>query len=270
MRKICIINQKGGVGKTTTTVNLGAGLSRLGKKVLIIDLDPQGNVAVCLDNSSYKDMYDFLMESAELKECVQNLGKNLDIITSKETLTKAEQMLVNETQRETFLRRKLKQIKGYDYVLLDCPPSLGLLNLNALLYANEAFIPVSTDVLGMHGLRAMIEAVNDVAEAFDHDIKVTKIIPTLHDRRNKICVQMLTKLKNEYYELVSEPIMVCSKLKEAPASGKSIFNYAKSSQAAKDYLCLVNQTAHDEMAMKTSETEELDSSNIVKKLMATS
>lgn len=100
MRKICVINQKGGVGKTTTVVSLAAGLSRMDRKVLIIDLDPQGNIAVCLDNTSYKDMYDFLIEGADLKECIINLGKNLDIITSKETLTKVEQLLVNEEKKK--------------------------------------------------------------------------------------------------------------------------------------------------------------------------
>lgn len=154
-------------------------------------------------------------------------------------------------------------------MLIDCPPSLGLLNLNALLYANEAFIPVSTDYLGVYGLKSIMEAVDDISEVFNHNIKVTKIIPTLYDRRNKICVKTLTELKDAYYNLVSEPIKVCSKLKEAPAVGKSIFSYAKSSQAAKDYMNLVNQVIQDEMSMKNEE-EELDSSEIVKKLMASS
>jgi chromosome partitioning protein len=246
MRKIAVINQKGGVGKTTTTVNLGAGLARQGKKVLIIDLDPQANISTSLHTESLKSMHDFLIEGAELDECITRLGKDLDILKSKSNLTKAEMIMVGEASRETILKRKFEQIKGYDYVLIDCPPSMGLLSQNALLYAEEAIIPASCDVLGIDALKKMISNIQNLNSVFDANIRITKIIPTMYDRRNKICVKTLAEMQNLFYELVSDPIRVNSKLKEAPAAKKSIFAYDKSSRGAEDYGKLVKSVIRDE------------------------
>lgn len=247
MRKICIINQKGGVAKTTTTVSLAAGLSRKGKKVLILDLDAQGNIGVSLRAQGVKDMYDYLVNGCDYRECVTHLGENLDIITSKETLTKAEFILVGEQNREGVLKSKLKEIKGYDYVLLDCSPSLGLLNQNALLASDEAIIPTSTDFLGFKALKKMVLAIESLNNVFDHDCQVSKIIPTMYDKRLKICKTVLSDITNDYYGIVSDPIHVSSKLKEAPGKGQSIFKYAKNSRAAKDYQAMVNSIIQDEV-----------------------
>lgn len=240
MRKIVIINQKGGVGKTTTVVNLASGLAREGKKVLLIDLDPQGNVSTCLDVKSKKDIYDIMMEDIEPADAITEASENLDVITSKETLTKAEMILVGEPSRETIMRRKLDKVKGYDFVFIDCAPSLGLLNQNAILYADEIFIPASTDVLALTGLRNMIKAIEKINSVFKHKAKVTKIIPTLYDQRNKICKDVLKSMRSEWDGLLAEPIRVNSKLKESPGSGKSIFGYDASSRGAKDYKVLVD------------------------------
>ena len=246
MRKICVINQKGGVAKTTTVVNLAAGLSRLGKKVLVLDLDAQGNTGKCLNAQSTKDIYDLLIEGADIRECITKLDTNLDIITSRETLTKAELILVGEQNREKVLDKKLKKVKDYDYVLIDCPPSLGLLSQNAMLYADEAIIPVSTDILGYDALRKMIIAIRTLNHVFEHDLRITKIVPTLFDKRTKVCREIMEKIRNEFYELVSEPIRINSKLKEAPREGKSIFSYDSSSRGAKDYIALVRQVLQEE------------------------
>src|SRR3989344_2461434 len=187
MKKIAIINQKVGVGKTTTTLNLAYGLAKEGKKVLVIDLDPQGNVATSLGVQSEPDIYDVIINGVNPQQCYQKVTENMFVITSKETLTKAEMILVGETSRETQMRRRLPPITGFDFVLLDCPPSLGLLNQNALLYADEVFIPSSTDVLSMAGMQSMIKAIEKLNHVFKHDAEVTKIIPTLYDQRNKIC-----------------------------------------------------------------------------------
>lgn len=248
MRRICIINQKGGVGKTTTAVSIAAGLSRHDKKVLIIDLDPQGNVALCLNVEGEKDLYSVMSEDAELKECTRNLGKNLDIITSTETLAKTEILLAGMKRREYVLRDKLKELNNsdYDYVIIDCPPSMGLLNKNALLYAQEAFIPVSTDHLGFDALTKMQKHIEEINEEFDHSIKITKVIPTLFDKRNKTCRINLDKINNNFYDVVTTAVRINSKLKEAPSVGKSIFSYAPSSNGAKDYMEVVQAVLSEE------------------------
>jgi len=250
MRKICIINQKGGVGKTTTTINLGAGLSRKDKKVLIIDLDAQGNINSSLNLESYKDVYDFLFENAELNECIAHVGKNLDIMRSKETLTKSEIFLSKEDEKEFLLKNKLVDLKGYDYVLVDCPPSLGLLNQNAMLFADEAIIPVSTDFLGMDALRKMAVAIKDLNAHFDHTLKISKVVPTMFDKRTNLSHKIMSEIQNEFYNIVTDPIRVDSKLKECPLEKKSIFAHAKNSKAAKDYMKLVTSLLRDERKMK--------------------
>ena len=260
MRKICVINQKGGVGKTTTAINIAAGLSRHDKKVLIVDFDAQGNVATCLNIKGEKDINNIITENADIDQCKKYLGKNLDVITSKETLTKTEVLVSKMPNKEYVLRKKLKGLKGYDYVIIDCPPSLGLLNQNALLYAQEAFIPVSTDFLGFDALMKMTKVIDVMNKHFDHSIKITKIIPTMYDSRNKLCRSYLDKIRNQFYEVTTNPIRMNSKLKEAPEHGASIFSYDKSSIGAKDYLEVVRTILHEErhvLAAYEEEEEEL-------------
>jgi len=244
MRKIAIINQKGGVGKTTTAVNLAAGLANMGKKVLVLDLDAQGNLGTCFNKKSERDMYNLLVDKdVSYKDCIVKVNENLHIITSKETLEKAEIVMTGFVGREMTLIRKLKDIKDtdYDYILLDCPPSLGLLNQNALLFAKEAIIPVSTDFLGIDALQKMYKAVETINEVFEHNLRISAVVPTLFDKRNKICKDSLDFLNRKYKEVVTTPIRISSKLKETPMVGKSIFEYAKHNRAAKDYLDIVNK-----------------------------
>lgn len=241
MRKICVINQKGGVGKTTTVVNLAHGLAAAGKKVLIIDLDPQGNISTCLNTRSERDIYDIMVGSDNASLCAKRVTDNLDVISSKETLTKAEVLLAGEQSRETVLKRKLSTISGYDFVLLDCAPSLGLLNQNAMLYADEIFIPTSTDTLGVVGLTTMIKAIDKLNEVFNHHVKITQVIPTLYDTRSRICKTTLQDLKNNFDGMLADPIHTNSKLKEAPKFGKSIFEFDKKGRGSKDYFALVDR-----------------------------
>ena len=250
MRKICIINQKGGVGKTTTAINLAAGLTRKGKKVLIIDLDAQGNIASSLKLESYKDVYDFLFENAALEECIARVGKNLDVLHSKETLTKSEFHLAQiENEKQLLLRQKMQPVNGYDYIIVDCPPSLGLLNQNAMLFADEAIIPVSTDYLGFDGLKKQVAAINALNDFFDHELKITKIVPTMYDLRNKMSPTVLKDIQNEFYEVVADPIRINSKVRECPIAKQSIFTYATGSRGAQDYDKLVRSVVRDEARM---------------------
>lgn len=246
MRKICIINQKGGVAKTTTTINLATALAANEKRVLIIDLDPQGNVGTSLCVQNDKSMYDLLINDADPYDCIVSVSPNLDVIPSDSALAKAELIMSGQTSRETVLRRKLEPVFNYDYIIIDCPPSLSLLNVNALLYANEAFVPVSTDFLALDALKKMSQTISEINELFDHDIKITQVIPTLYDRRSKACVETLKEIKRGYDELVSNPIRMNSKLREAPSHGKDIFEYAKRSPGALDYKKLAQMVMEAE------------------------
>lgn len=248
MRTICVINQKGGVGKTTTAVNLAAGLSRNDKRVLLVDLDPQGNIDSSLKLDAEYDIYDALTGRINVLSCVVNVAKNFDVITSKESLVKAEYFLAKQDESRLLLKDILSKINNYDYLIIDCPPSLGLLNQNAMSFCKEAFIPVSTDFLGFDALQKMHLVVSKINQSYNSGLKITKIIPTLFDKRNKICRQTLADIQNEFPSLTSYPIRINSKLKEAPKFGKSIFSYAKSSPGAKDYSKLVE----DVLAMEQS------------------
>ncbi len=246
MRKICIINQKGGVAKTTTTVNLASALASSGKRVLVLDLDPQGNISTCFCVNNDRGVYHLLVDDVEPFDCIFNVTENLDVITSDSSLAKAELIITGQTSRETVLRRKMEGIFNYDYVLIDCPPSLSLLNINALLYANEAFVPVATDFLALDALKKITQTIGEINELFDHDIKITQVIPTLYDKRNKSCVQTLRDIKRGFEELVSNPIRINSKLREAPSVGKDIFEYAKRSSGASDYKKLAKTVMDSE------------------------
>ncbi|NOZ80049.1 MAG: ParA family protein [DPANN group archaeon] len=247
MRKIAVINQKGGVGKTTTAINLSAGLAREDKKVLLLDLDPQGHVASFFPGGGEKkDMFELLTNGATAEECIVSIGKNFDVIRSSSTMRGAEYALYQKQDGAAKLQEKLEHLSGYDFVIVDCPPSVGIITQNALQYCDEAFIPVSTEPLAIDGARKIIATIKEFTEHSGKDVRVSKVIPTLYDRRNRICKESLEKLQNEYYDIITEPIRQNSKLKEAPLHRKSIFTYARSSRGAKDYGRLVMQVLADE------------------------
>ena len=241
MRKICIINQKGGVGKTTTSVSLSTGLARKRKKVLLLDLDSQGNLSTCLGKTSEKTMYDLLINKIPVEECAAEVEKNLYVISSDNKLAEAEGIMMGKPSREKILTNRLDSLDedDFDFVIMDCPPSISLLNQNALLFADEALIPSSTESLSFVGLQKMIDLIDESNNTFDHDLMVSGILPTMFDKRNKICMQILTKMENEFNGMTLEPIRINSKLVEAPGHSKSIFDYAKSSRGAHDYRKLV-------------------------------
>lgn len=247
MRKICVINQKGGVGKTTVVVNVAAGLARTGKKVLLIDLDPLGNLETCFPLADErKTMHHLLFENASPQECIHHIATNLDLISAGNNLHSGEISLAQKPGREYVLSQKLQDVEGYDYVIIDCSPSFGILNHNALMYCKEAFIPVSTDVLGVDALYKITKKIDEFNEQYGHDIEITKVIPTMFDQRNTIRKEALKEIQNHFYEKVTNPIRVSTKLVEAAKKKRSIFSYAPSNRGAEDFKELIKTVLRDE------------------------
>lgn len=246
MRTICVINRKGGVGKTTTAINVAAKLAMEGRKVLLVDLDPQGSIGESLHLSREKTMFDVLQGNALIDECIGKLGKNLYIIQSDETLTKIETYLATRNESNKLLKEKFSQVSDYDYVLFDCAPSLNKLNQNAMLMCDEALIPASTQHLSITALSSMIEAIAEINHHYDHHLEARYIVPTLHDKRVKTNKDMHHIMRQHYGDKVTPPIRTNSKLTEAPLKGRSIFTYDKSSRGAKDYEALVSKILQDE------------------------
>lgn len=257
MRKIAIVSQKGGVGKTTTTLSIGAGLSRKGKKCLVVDLDPQGNIATSVLDENEKGIFEYLIYDAPLENCITHMGANLDLMTSSGNLQKAEALILKKTKPSKFLIEKLSKIDGFDYLLLDLAPSTSELNRQALMFSDEVIIPVSTDYLGYDALLKTIQTITEINEEHDLNIKITKIVPTMYDQRLKISKDTFSQIESNYYSLTSNPIRVDSKLKEAPKAKKSIFSYAPSSKGAHDYEELVKRIIQDEAQIQPKLVQKL-------------
>lgn len=261
MRTICIINQKGGVGKTTTAVNVASGLSRQGKRVLLVDMDPQGNIADSLTSSRTMNVYDFLQDRCSSVDCITPLGKNLDLMHS--TLELAE--FNREEKSHQIVANAFKKIGGYDYIIFDCAPSVSLLNENVMFFATECMIPIRATHLSKAGLASMLEFIDTINQRHSHELAVRYIVPTHYDVRVRNQRELMKEFERSYPELLTTPIRINARLAEAPAKGKSIFAYAKASRGAQDYASLVAHiVGHEE---EPAEAAEPISSRI-QKLMA--
>jgi len=245
-RRIAILNQKGGTGKTTTAVNLAAGLAERGKhNVLLIDTDAQGNVGVSLGVAGEKSLYHVLVDGVDPTDAAVPVRGNLDVVTSDATLAAAEIWLARQSvdARAKILTKRLngKAVsRSYDYVIIDCGPSLNLLNQNALSYADEVIVPVTCDYLALVGVKQVLRTLSDVQRHLGHSVRVSAVLPTFYDGRTRLAREVLETLQGHFKTKCLEPIRLNTRLAEAPSHKKTIFEYAPTSHGARDYERVVD------------------------------
>ena len=241
MKRFAVVNYKGGTGKTTTVVNLAHALTLKGFKVLIIDTDPQGSAGYYFGLSPQKTLYNVLIEKESISDCVVNVRHFLDIICSNERLFPAELKMGSMKERELVLKSQLATLSGYDYVFLDCAPSMNLLNQNALLFADEVILPVSMEYLSLIGVKQLLKNIKIINRIFNRKVSITNVIPTFFDRRNKKSKDIIESLKRVFLNMVSTPVRTCTSLSEAPSKHKTIFEFDPESFAAEDYYKITEE-----------------------------
>ncbi len=234
---ISLLNHKGGVGKTTSAINLGAGLVELGKRVLLIDLDPQANLTISLGIPRQKfTIYEALRGESDL--IPYNHRPNLDVVTSSLDLSGAEMELINEAGREYILRELINQVAdNYDYILLDCPPSLGLLTLNALTSSRYVVIPLQAEFLAVQGLAKIKQVIDKVRMRLNKQLEMAGVVATMYDSRRVLNRDVVDTIHKYFGDKVFKTyIRDTVALAEAPAQRKDIFQYSPRSNGATDYL----------------------------------
>jgi chromosome partitioning protein len=241
MRKLAIINYKGGTGKTSTVVNMAHGLALKGKRVLVVDTDPQGSAGYYLGVESELTIYDVVMGLRPASECIVSARPNLDIICANERLFPAEMRLANEPGREHVLSRRLAGLQGYDFVLVDCAPSMNLMNQNSLIFSDELLLPVSMEYLSLVGIKQLLKNIDIVNKLLGKEIRICKIVPTFYDKRNRKTAHIMDSLERVFPGRLASPIRVSVGLSEAPGYRQTIFEFSPRSNAADDYRRLINE-----------------------------
>ena len=239
MRKIAIVGFKGGIGKTTTCVSLGAALALKGRRVLLIDTDTQANLSIALGIGDVRaSLAEILMRKVKAEDCILHARENLDLLPSSLGLFKAQQRMVLEMAREEIFRELFAGIGGYDYQLVDCAPSVSLLTVNAVAYVDEVFIPVSMEMLALAGARHFMRYLRDISRMLGGGATIRLIVPTFYDPRRRVSEMVLQSLIKDFGSRVTPPIRIDTKLSEAPGVGQTIFEYAQGGRGASDYARL--------------------------------
>jgi chromosome partitioning protein len=245
---LSLANQKGGVGKTTTTINLGAAMAELGKRILLVDFDPQGALSVGLGiNPMSVDLtvYNLLLDkNVEPDQAILKTQiPDLEILPSNIDLSAAEIVLVSEVAREQSLKRALNLVRNrYDYILIDCPPSLGLLTVNALTASDGVIIPLECEYFALRGMALLMDTVDKVRDRLNPDLRLEGIIPTMYDSRTLHGREVLERVRSAFGEYLYKTVIRRTiRFAEAPVAGESILSYAAESRGADDYRALAKE-----------------------------
>lgn len=260
---IGVANQKGGVGKTTTAVNLAAALGVLEKRILLIDADPQANATSGLGVEEVQfSTYNLLEHSADVRQCIQRTtSPNLDIIPSHIDLVAAEIELVDKTQREYMLRGALEPIKAmYDYIIIDCAPSLGLITVNALTASDSVIIPIQCEYFALEGLGKLLNTVKNVQKIHNPKLDIEGLLLTMFDSRLRLSNQVVEEVNSHFPEMVFDTIISRNvRLSEAPSFGESILMYDAESKGAIQYIQLAEEVIlKNESSPKQVKKEEVE------------
>nr|WP_285853440.1 AAA family ATPase [Sporosarcina luteola] len=248
---IAIANQKGGVGKTTTSVNLSACLAHIGKKILLIDADPQGNATSGVGVNKgdvHQCIYDMLIDDVNIKEVIhQTKMENLDIVPATISLAGAEIELVSTISREVRMKHAIQEAKElYDYIIIDCPPSLGLLTINSLTAADSVIIPVQCEYYALEGLSQLLSTIRLVQKHLNEGLTIDGVLLTMFDARTNLGIQVIDEVKKYFQDKVYGTIIPRNvRLSEAPSHGEPIIIYDSRSRGAEVYLELAKEVVHN-------------------------
>ncbi len=249
-RVIVVANQKGGVGKTTTAINLSACLAETGKKVLAIDMDPQGNMTSGLGvdkDATEKTAYELLLGEVKLEECLQkSVVDSLDLLASNINLAAAEIELIGEEEKEFILQRGLEAVRDqYNYIIIDCPPSLNVLTINAMCAADTVLVPIQCEYYALEGLSQLIHTINLVQERLNPNLEIEGVVFTMYDARTNLSLQVVENVKSNLHQTIYKTIIPRNvRLAEAPSHGMPITLYDSKSAGAESYRLLAEEVIH--------------------------